>query len=113
MQGVRIPLKANADSEGNANSIPGRRRNVLGERSDTGSSIVQELFVSVKKNLSGAKRRLAGDGQDRGADSLPFSQVFFEASVRFRVASKRGKLRLSWPSWLRVDERRGHRLCEI
>ena len=28
--GVRIPAKANADSEGNANGIPGRRRTVLG-----------------------------------------------------------------------------------
>ena len=27
---VRIPLKANTDSEGNANGIPGRRRTVLG-----------------------------------------------------------------------------------
>jgi hypothetical protein len=27
---VGIPLKANADSEGNANGIPGRRRIVLG-----------------------------------------------------------------------------------
>jgi hypothetical protein len=28
--GVGIPAKANADSEGNANGIPGRRRTVLG-----------------------------------------------------------------------------------
>ena len=28
--GLRIPVKANADSEGNANGIPGRRRTVLG-----------------------------------------------------------------------------------
>jgi len=27
---LRIPAKANADSEGNANGIPGRRRTVLG-----------------------------------------------------------------------------------
>jgi len=27
---VRIPTKANADSEGNANGIPGRRRTVIG-----------------------------------------------------------------------------------
>jgi len=27
---VRIPAKANADSEGNANGIPGRRRTVFG-----------------------------------------------------------------------------------
>ena len=30
VQIVRIPAKANADSEGNANGIPGRRRTVLG-----------------------------------------------------------------------------------
>jgi CRP/FNR family cyclic AMP-dependent transcriptional regulator len=40
MIGLRIPTKANTDSEGNANGIPGRRRTVS-ERSDAGISIVQ------------------------------------------------------------------------
>jgi len=48
---VRIPAKANADSEGNANGIPGRRR-TFSERSDAGTSIVQEVFGFVKRNLS-------------------------------------------------------------
>src|SRR5437764_15420744 len=37
---LRIPAKANTDSGGNANGIPGRRRTVS-ERSDAGTSIVQ------------------------------------------------------------------------
>jgi uncharacterized damage-inducible protein DinB len=32
MRKMRIPAKANADSEGNANGIPGRRRTVLGAK---------------------------------------------------------------------------------
>ena len=43
---LRIPAKANANSEGNANGIPGRRRTVS-ERSDAGNSIVQEVFAFV------------------------------------------------------------------
>ena len=53
---LRIPTKANTDSEGNANGIPGRRRTVS-ERSDAGISIVQEVFGFVKRNLSVAQRR--------------------------------------------------------
>jgi hypothetical protein len=30
LPGMRIPVKVNADSEGNANGIPGRRRTVFG-----------------------------------------------------------------------------------
>ena len=37
------------------------------ERSDAGSSIVQEVFVFVKKNLSGAQRRKAAASGERGA----------------------------------------------
>jgi hypothetical protein len=43
---VRIPAKANSDSEGNANRIPHRT-----ERSDAGTSIVQEVFAFVKESL--------------------------------------------------------------
>ena len=37
------------------------------ERSDAGSSIVQEVFGFVKENLSGAQRRQAAAGGERGA----------------------------------------------
>src|SRR6266851_4659609 len=37
------------------------------ERSDAGSSIVQEVFGFVKKNLSGAQRRSAAASEERGA----------------------------------------------
>ena len=50
---MRIPAKANVDSGGNANGIPGRRR-TISERSDAGFSIVEQVFVFVKENLSGA-----------------------------------------------------------
>jgi hypothetical protein len=63
---VGIPAKANADSGGNANGIPGRRRK-FSERSDAGTSIVQEVFGFVKKNLSGAQRRSAAASEERGA----------------------------------------------
>jgi hypothetical protein len=63
---LRIPAKTNTDSEGNANGIPGRRR-TESERSDAGNSIVQEVFAFVKRNVSGAQRRLAGAGEKRGA----------------------------------------------
>jgi hypothetical protein len=53
---MRIPAKVNADSEENANGIPGRTRKVS-ERSDAGISIVPEVFGFVTRNLSGAQRR--------------------------------------------------------
>ena len=71
---MRIPAKANTDSEGNANGIPGRRRTVS-ERSDAGISIVQEVFGFVKKNLSGAQWRQAAE-QEKGCGEKgrqPFS----------------------------------------
>jgi len=37
------------------------------ERSDAGTSIVQEVFGFVKKNLSGAQRRKRGGREIRGA----------------------------------------------
>jgi len=39
----------------------------ISERSDAGNSIVQEVFVFVKRNLSGAQRRQAAAGEERGA----------------------------------------------
>jgi hypothetical protein len=71
---LRIPAKANPDSEGNANGIPGRRRKVS-ERRDAGISIVQEVFVFVKKNLSGAQRRTPPEAEKgvRGKGRQPFS----------------------------------------
>ena len=36
------------------------------ERSDAGSSIVEQVFGFVKKNLSGAQRRQAGTSEERG-----------------------------------------------
>src|SRR5712691_10260990 len=74
----RIPAKANGDSEGNANGIPGRRRTVS-ERSDAGISIVQEVFVFVKRNLSGAQRRTRPQAEKevRGKGRQPFSLPSF------------------------------------
>lgn len=37
------------------------------ERSDAGTSIVQEVFGFVKKNLSGAQRRKSAASRERGA----------------------------------------------
>jgi hypothetical protein len=36
------------------------------ERSDAGTSIVEQVFGFVKKNLSGAQRRQAGTSEERG-----------------------------------------------
>jgi hypothetical protein len=70
---MRIPAKVNADSEGNANGIPGGRRKIS-ERSDAGNSIVQEVFGFVKKNYperSGEKRAASGErGAGKGAAAL-------------------------------------------
>src|SRR5712692_9628833 len=90
---LRIPAKANADSEGNANGIPGRRRKVS-ERSDAGISIVPEVFVFVKRNLSGAQRRTRPQAEKgvRGKGRQPFSLPSFGetlASVSSTAASCR------------------------
>jgi hypothetical protein len=44
---VRIPMKVNADSEGNANAFRAEGEQ-LSERSDAGSLIVEEVFAIVK-----------------------------------------------------------------
>jgi len=63
---MRIPAKANADSERNANGIPGRRRTVS-ERSDAGISIVQEVFVfGQEKPIRSAAQDAPASGE-RGA----------------------------------------------
>jgi hypothetical protein len=66
---------------------PEQRRSVA----TLASRLCGKVFGFVKRNLSGAQRRTGVASGERGADSLPFSQVFFKASVRFRVASKPGK----------------------
>jgi hypothetical protein len=54
--------------------IPGETRTAFraegeqfSERSDAGSSIVQEVFALVKENLSGAQRRWSAASGERGA----------------------------------------------
>ena len=59
-------MKLNAQSEGNPNGIPGSSR-TPSERSDAGTSIVQEVFGFVKRNLSGAQRRKSAASGERGA----------------------------------------------
>jgi hypothetical protein len=63
---VGIPAKPNAESGMNPNGVPGRSR-TPSERSDAGTSIVQEVFVFVKRNLSGAQRRKDAASGERGA----------------------------------------------
>ena len=52
------------EAERHSGMIP----NTIGERSDAGNSILQEVFGFVKRNMSGAKRR---KGWERGGSPCP------------------------------------------
>ena len=71
---MRIPTKANTDSDGNATAFRAEGEQ-FSERSDAGISIVQEVFGFVKENLSGAQRRKmpAAEKGVRGKGRQPFS----------------------------------------
>jgi hypothetical protein len=60
-----IPTKLNAHSEGKPNSFRDDSR-TPSERSDAGTSIVQEVFGFVKSKLSEAERRRRAASDDRG-----------------------------------------------
>ena len=45
------------------------------EDSDAGYSIVRKVFASVKKNLSGAKRRKTATTRERGTGRQPLSPL--------------------------------------
>jgi len=53
---LRIPAKANADSEGNANGVPDRRRTVLGAQRRWHLDCAGTVRLRQEK-LSGAQRR--------------------------------------------------------
>ena len=71
-----IPAKLNAYSERKPNGIrddPEHHRSVA----TLATRLCGKVFGFVKRNLSGAKRRKDAASGERGADSLPFSQVLF------------------------------------
>lgn len=62
---MRIPTKENADSEGNANGIPGRRRTVFGAQRRWLLDCAASVRLRQEK-LSGAKRRQGAASGERG-----------------------------------------------
>lgn len=70
-------------------------KGVMGDM--VGSSAVMRQVYSLIAQVAPTSASVLITGES-GTDSPPFSQGCFEASLRFRVASKRDKLRLSWPS---------------
>src|SRR5208283_4914743 len=79
MHAVRIPAKANADSGGNANGIPGRRRTVLGAKRRWHFDCAGGVRLRQgKPNRSAAqarcRKRRKGCGE-RGAALVPASAL--------------------------------------